>query len=184
MHIPKLAAWILAGAVVVAAGAFVADRYFLPEKALLLDEAEPMGQGDGMMDDGGMAMDDGASMYAEREGTWMGKAGHTARGTVRLLHVDGAWWLRFEDYEQTQGPDVFLYLTPSEDADTLEEIQAGVKILIDGGPDGGEMTKEGNFNQRLPDGLDPTQYHGAAVWCEQFRVPFGTAPLRDAMMGA
>lgn len=137
---------------------------FLPEKTQNLSEDAP---GDTMMEN--------ASVLGE--GTWSGKAGHAASGRVELLRVGEQHYLRFEDFEMTSGPMVYLYLTPSTDGDTKAEIDAGVRILIDGGADGGEATKRGTFNQLLPAGLDITQYHGVAAWCDDFSVPFGTAAL-------
>jgi hypothetical protein len=52
-----------------------------------------------------------------------------------------------------------------------------VKVRIEGGADGGESTKEGSFNQRLPESLDPSAYSGVGVWCDRFGVPFGYASL-------
>jgi hypothetical protein len=72
---------------------------------------------------------------------------------------------------------VFVYLTPSRDPDTRAEVQAGVKVLIDGGADGGESTKTGSFNQPIPHGIDVAAYHGVAIWCDRFAVPFGAAAL-------
>lgn len=156
--------WILLGlgaALLIAVAWVVASRYFLPEGATRVDEAKPAANESDVLATGAFA----------------GKAGHDASGTVVLLRMGGEYWLRFENYQQTQGPDVFLYLTPSPDPDTRDEIEAGRRILIDGGAGGGEMTKVGNFNQKLPADVDVSLYHGAGVWCQRFGVPFGSAPL-------
>lgn len=140
-------------------GFVVAERYFFPEKATRVNEAAPQGT------------------QVLKMGSFEGKAGHHVSGTVKLLRVDDVYYLRFENYEQTQGPDVFVYLTPSDSPDSKNEIQQGIKVLIDGGADGGESTKTGNFNQRLPDDFQPDVYHGVGIWCENFSVPFGAASL-------
>lgn len=141
-------------------GYVVADRYFLPETSTIVDEAPTA-----------------ATATEITEGTFSGKVGHQVSGTVSLEQDDEGYFLRFEDYEQTQGPDVYVYLTPAEDPDTASEISAGRKILIDGGADGGESTKEGTFTQRLPADIDVERYNGVAIWCDRFSVPFGTASL-------
>lgn len=152
----------LAGIVLVGVfvAAFVAKEYFLPEDITKEDEDPPEG-----------------NVTAVKRGAWTGKENHRASGEISILNVSGAFYLRFEKFDMTPGPDVFLYLTPSADPDTEEEVLAGLKVLIDGGADGGEVTKSGDFNQRLPADFDPSKYSGAAVWCDQFGVPFGAAPL-------
>lgn len=144
--------------IVVAVGLFAAPL-FLPEKAKQVDEA---------------ALEGEATLV---QGAFRGSAGHDVSGVVRIIEVDGVHYLRFENYEQTQGPDVFVYLTPSSSPDDYDEIRAGVKIRLGGGADGGESTKEGSFNQRLPDDLDVSSFHGVGIWCDRFRVPFGYASL-------
>lgn len=154
--------WFILGtlaAIVVIAGVLAAPQ-FLPEKADKASEAAP----------------DATALLAT--GSFRGQAGHHVSGTVKLIEAEGAYYLRFENYSQTQGPDVFVYLTPSSTPDEGNEIAAGVRIRIDGGPDGGEIAKEGDFNQKLPDGVDPTMYNGVGIWCDQFKVPFGYASLR------
>lgn len=146
---------------VILVGVVVAKGYFLPEKAQHVDEA--------MMESGD------TSVLAS--GTFTGRTGHHVSGTVKLLRMGSDHFLRFENYDQTQGPDVFLYLTPSPTPDSGSEIGAGRKILVDGGADGGEITKEGNWNQKLPADLDLPSFQGVGMWCDNFRVPFGYATL-------
>lgn len=158
---------IAAGIVVTLLAVYsVADLFFLPEGQTRADENAPLG-----------AMDAGETLA---RGIFEGKAGHHVAGNVELVRIDGAHYLHFVDYEQTAGPDVYIYLTPARDADTASEIDAGVKILIDGGADGGESTKVGTFYQRIPDHVDVHAYHGVAAWCDRFDTPFGTAPLEPS----
>ena len=110
-------------------------------------------------------------------GTFRGVAGHTVRGEVELHRDAEGHALRFVDYEQTAGPDVYVYLSPAPDPTTRSAVAAGVKVRIDGGAGDGESTKEGTFVQRLPPGVDPTGLRGVAVWCDDFGVPFGAATL-------
>ncbi|MDY6764321.1 MAG: DM13 domain-containing protein [Halobacteria archaeon] len=151
--------------VVLISGIVVINEYFLPEAATQVDEPQS----------------GNSTMSAEliKVGEFSGKTGHHVSGTVKILKDDQGYYLRFEDYEQTQGPDVYVYLTPAEDPDTTSEIENGIKVLIDGGAEGGESTKVGNFNQRLPDNFDPNRYNGVAIWCDDFSVPFGAATLQS-----
>ena len=152
--------------IVLLAGGFVlAQTFFLPEKATKVDEAMPL------------SMD---STSVVKTGTFSGKTGHHVSGTVKVIQMGNDYYLRFENYEQTQGPDVFVYVTPSPDPDSRSEIDAGLRVLVDGGADGGESTKTGNFNQKLPPNFDPAMYEGVGIWCDNFSVPFGSAVLGPA----
>lgn len=128
-------------------------------------------------DDGGT----GPSLSVEAEtlatGQFTGKAGHRCSGQVDLVRDGDTHALRFVNYEQTQGPDVFVYVCPDPDPDTGREIAAGTKVLIDGGADGGESTKTGTFVQQLSGGVDIGSIRGVGIWCEDFRTPFGAATL-------
>jgi hypothetical protein len=94
-----------------------------------------------------------------------------------LRRTGGGHALLFEEYSQTQGPDVFVYLTPSPTPETSADVAAGVKVLLDGGADGGESTKEGTFEQRLAADVAPDAYEGVSIWCDRFSTPFGAATL-------
>ncbi|WP_129114822.1 DM13 domain-containing protein [Halegenticoccus tardaugens] len=143
-----------------AVGGTLAAELFLPERSTAAAEGSIPPDADAL-----------------KEGSFVGKDGHRVSGTVTLYRDGDGHFLRFEDYEQTQGPDVFVYVTPAPDPDTSEEIAEGRKVLIDGGADGGESTKVGTFVQRLPEGTDPEGYEGVSIWCDRFAVPFGAATL-------
>lgn len=138
--------------------------FFLPEDATRVDESGPVGE----------------NVTVLKTGTFDGKAGHDVSGTVELVRDDDGLFFRFVDYEQEQGPDVFVYVTPSESPTTSGEIRDGTKVRIDGGADGGESTKVGNFVQRLPDRVDAAEIRGVGIWCERFSTPFGAATLVPA----
>jgi hypothetical protein len=153
-----------AGAVAVALLLAVAligpSDFFLPEQSTLVQEG---------------AATAGDEVLAR--GTFVGAAGHDVSGTVLLMRDDAGLYLRFENYSQQQGPDVFVYVTPSETPDTTSEIDAGTRVLVDGGADGGESTKEGTFTQRLPEGVTAEEIGGVGIWCDRFATPFGYAEL-------
>lgn len=146
-------------------GAFAYEQ-LAPEQATRVDEG-----GGGT----GPTLSEGAETLAS--GQFSGKAGHRCTGRVDLVRDDDAHFLRFVNYEQTQGPDVFVYVCPDPDPDTSSEISSGTKVLIDGGADGGESTKTGTFVQQLPAGIDVGGIRGVGIWCENFRTPFGAATL-------
>lgn len=190
------------GLAVLGGGGFLGYELFAPEQATEVNEnrlgdadtATSGGEATGSatasgaesttmdsMEDGGTATTGGDSggATALKRGEFTGKDGHECSGTVTLAEDDQGYFLQFEDYEMTQGPDVFCYVTPAADPDTGEEIGAGTKVRIDGGADGGELTKTGTFAQSLPDGVDVDALRGVAAWCDDFSVPFGAATLDD-----
>ena len=42
---------------------------------------------------------------------------------------------------------------------------------------GGLRATDGAFNYEIPADVDVSQFESAVVWCKQFSVLFGTAPL-------
>jgi Electron transfer DM13 len=154
---------IIAIIFVVVGGPLVAD-IFLPEQSTTVSEAAVP-----------------ADATAIKTGTFSGAdAAHDVSGTVTLYRDSDGHFLRFQAYQQTQGPDVFVYLTLAANPETKADIEAGTKVRIDGGADGGESTKEGTFTQRLPADFEPAVYNGVSIWCDDFSVPFGSATLSDA----
>ncbi|MFC6954325.1 DM13 domain-containing protein [Halorubellus litoreus] len=114
-----------------------------------------------------------------KRGEFAGKDGHECSGTVELAEDAEGRFLQFRDFQMTQGPDVYCYLTPDADPDTKAQIAAGRRVRIDGGADGGELTKTGTFAQSLPAGVDGDDANGVAAWCDDFSVPFGAATLES-----
>lgn len=110
-------------------------------------------------------------------GEFVGVDGHDVSGRVSLVARDGDRYLQFREYEQTSGPDVFVYVTPTDEPTTSGPVNAGTKVRLDGGEDGGEATKRGTFVQTLPDAVSADDVEGIPVWCEAFGVPFGYADL-------
>lgn len=148
---------------------------------LLLAALAVIGPSDFFLPEQATQVEEGTLGEAEvlKRGTFTGKAGHDVQGTVLLVRDEDGLALRFENYSQTQGPDVFVYISASGTPDTGEEIADSTKILIDGGADGGESTKEGTFTQRLRADVDPSNINGIGIWCEKFATPFGVAELQD-----
>lgn len=78
--------------------------------------------------------------------------------------------LRFEDdTELSNGPDLYVYLLPTESYDG-------------GNPpdflDLGRLTgNQGSQNYQLPAEFDPDVHRTVLIWCLRFAVPFAAAPL-------
>ena len=94
---------------------------------------------------------------------------HFGRGTARLIETaPGAFVVRLEDFAVRNGPDLYVYLSPSADGYAAGSIELG-RLKAD----------TGNQNYVVPAGsLDDL---GAAasvvIWCKQFSHLFATAPL-------
>lgn len=90
-------------------------------------------------------------------------------GSGRALLVEtapGQYALRFEEFSVRNGPDLFVYLSPSADgyADGALEL-------------GGLKASDGSFNYEVPAGTDISRFRSAVIWCRAFSVLFATAPL-------
>ena len=101
-----------------------------------------------------------------RRGDWVGADDfHFAQGDMSIIETEpGRYILRVENFSIRNGPDLFVYLSPSSGG--YEE----------GGLNLGELkATDGAFNYEVPEGTDLSAYRSAVVWCEQFAVLFATA---------
>jgi hypothetical protein len=107
---------------------------------------------------------------APRSGSFSGADDfHFARGGARLVETaPGEFTLRLEDFAVRNGPDLFVYLSPSADSYAKSAIELG-RLKAD----------RGNQNYRVPAGTKVGSAKSVVIWCKQFGVLFGTAPLRD-----
>ncbi len=103
-----------------------------------------------------------------RSGTFSGADDfHFGRGTAHLVETSpGVFVVRLADFEVRNGPDLFVYLSPS-----AEGYAKGVVEL------GALKADKGNQNYEVPLGVDPTSARSVVIWCKQFSVLFATAPL-------
>lgn len=98
---------------------------------------------------------------------------HEGSGKALLLELaDGSRYLRFEDFEVENGPDLRVYLStaPSESEDD------GVfnEDYLDLGTLKGNV---GSQNYKVPDDVKLERYKSAVVWCRRFSVGFAVAPI-------
>ncbi len=101
-----------------------------------------------------------------------GDRAHPTEGTALVL-TDGSEqrFLRFEDFETDNGPDLNVYLsTASPDAPDGDFDDD----FIDLGNLSGNI---GNQNYEVPADVDLSQYRTVVIWCVRFGVAFGTAEL-------
>jgi hypothetical protein len=96
---------------------------------------------------------------------------HDARGEAIVIDVDGDLYLRFEEFEVENGPDLRVYLSsePSDgDPAALDE------DFVDLGDLKGNV---GPQNYLIPPDVDLGKYGSAVVWCRRFSVGFAVADV-------
>lgn len=96
--------------------------------------------------------------------TVVGTIGHPASGTARIIETDDGSYVRYENFETINGPDLYVYL--AKDKDAREFVNLG---LI--------KATQGNINYAVPDGIEVHDYRYVLVWCKAFGVLFNHADL-------
>jgi hypothetical protein len=102
----------------------------------------------------------------EYSGAFVGRD-HPTSGTASVLgDGSGQRFLRFEDFETDNGPDLNVYLVNSS--------AGGVDDFVDLGDLKGNI---GDQNYEIPIEVDLGVYDTALIWCVRFSSPFGEATL-------
>lgn len=97
---------------------------------------------------------------------------HEGSGTAIALDVPGRGrFVRFEDFEVFNGPDLRVYLSAAK-ASAPES--AFDDDFVDLGPLKGNV---GNQNYEVPGKVDLSEYRSVVVWCRRFSVAFASASL-------
>ncbi len=103
-----------------------------------------------------------------------GPRSHPGSGLAKVI-TDGSEqrFLRFEDFETDNGPDLFVYLTSAPaDADAGEFGADGEFVNL------GRLTGNvGNQNYEIPVDVDLDRFGTVVVWCQRFSVAFTSADL-------
>jgi hypothetical protein len=109
---------------------------------------------------------------AERAGTF-GSGAHDTRGRALVLgDATDQRFLRFEDFETDNGPDLNVYLVSSTTGDVSDAVDLGdLKGNV------------GDQNYEIPAGVDLDRYDRVVVWCVRFGVAFGGADLAPVRPG-
>lgn len=98
-----------------------------------------------------------------KTGEFMGLAGHSAQGTAKIIQVNDMTFLRFENFEVTNGPDLRVYIT--QDGNVKE----GVHL---------EKLKGSKGDQNyLLENIDVEVYDSVVIYCQPFGTYFGEAIL-------
>lgn len=86
-----------------------------------------------------------ADMDTSRSAAVVDTPAHPASGTVRILEADGKTYVRYENYETINGPDLYVYL--AKDLGAVEFVNLGRL-----------KATQGNVNYEVPDGVDISEY--------------------------
>ena len=97
--------------------------------------------------------------------TGVGDGIHDAQGDAYTIPLeDGSNVLRLENFQSTNGPDLFVYLSTDENASEFINL-------------GALKANNGNQNYEIPDDTDLDKYNKVLIWCKSFSVLFGSAEL-------
>ena len=108
-------------------------------------------------------MDDSGEPQVLKTGQFVGLANHFAEGDAKVLEVGGQQFLRFENFEVTNGPDLRVYLTQGGD------VKQGIHLEKLKGSKGAQ-----NY---VLDDIDTDVYDTVVIYCQPFGVYFGEAVL-------
>ena len=98
---------------------------------------------------------------------------HGTTGTAVLLQdATGAQFLRLQDLDTTNGPDLFVYLSTNP-PDGTEGVFDDDYLNL-----GRLEGNVGSSNYPIPAGTDVARYASVVIWCDRFNSAFGAAPLR------
>jgi hypothetical protein len=105
-------------------------------------------------------------------GSFVSRNRYTVTGAATTYQLDdGERVLRLEDFNSTNGPDLFVYLTVAGAADDDAELDAD---FIDLGTLTGNI---GDQNYAIPADVDLDLYDSVVIWCRRFTTSFGVADL-------
>ena len=105
-------------------------------------------------------------IVTEYAGTFVGRAHPTSGNALVLGDGTGQRFVRFEEFETDNGPDLNVYLVNSS--------AGGVNDFVDLGNLKGNI---GDQNYEIPVDTDLDVYDTVLIWCVRFSSAFGEATL-------
>lgn len=104
-----------------------------------------------------------SSIELLKSGMFEGLAGHEAKGTAKIIQVNDMVFLRFENFQVTNGPDLRVYITSNGD------VKNGIHL---------EKLKGSKGDQNyILENIDVSVYNTVVIYCQPFGVYFGQAKL-------
>jgi len=89
---------------------------------------------------------------------------HKVSGTAKIITDGEVTYLRFEDFQSTNGPDLKVYVS--------EDLEANSYVSL-----GKLKGNIGNQNYEITEDIDFEKYDKVLIWCEAFSVLFGSAEV-------
>ena len=169
---------VLWGGVIVVVVTAVVLVWFQPQKLVMddtVDEAVPGTEqaaedpADG--ENSGAEGSDGEAKAPEKLATGtFANLEHEVSGRAVVLETgDGTRYLRFEEFEVENGPDLRVYLSAAPGDGTYAD------DFVDLGALKGNI---GDQNYEIPGSVDLDSHNNAVIWCRRFSVGFAVAELR------
>ncbi len=164
---------VLASATLTLAAAVFVLLFFEPLKLFIDDKVNEALPAASAQEQGGEARASRSSRpRALASGEFRGLE-HGASGRAILLEIGNERYLRFEDFETSNGPDLRVYLSAAPS--TSEE-----GSFDDDYVELGELKGNiGNQNYAVPDSIDLSRFRSAVVWCKRFSAGFAVAPVES-----
>ena len=98
---------------------------------------------------------------------------HGTTGLARIVELeDGSRFVRLEDLDTSDGPDLRVYLTDQPLSDDWGVWDDGRYVDL-----GALKGNVGDSNYRIPDDVDLSGSRTVVIWCRRFTVGFGVAPI-------
>jgi hypothetical protein len=98
---------------------------------------------------------------------------HATTGRARIVELeDGSRFVRLEDLDTSDGPDLRVYLTEQPISDDWDVWDDGRYVDL-----GALKGNVGDSNYRIPVDLDLSEFQTAVIWCRRFTVGFAVAPI-------
>lgn len=100
---------------------------------------------------------------------------HKGSGVAKIYQVqDGSRFLRLEDLNVTNGPELHVVLSPEPNPASSEQVKS--PGYVDLGKLKGNL---GNQNYPIPEGVDIGAQGSVVIYCKPFQVVFSVATLED-----
>ncbi len=159
------------GAVIVAAIIAFILIYFQPQTLFINTTAEESQQGQIVVrsapDSDTVDVVEDEEMMEAAKSTWRSRDKETT-GEVFLTQEGEKLFVRFENLNTSNGPDLFVYL-----AKDLEDNGRPIDFVNLGSL----KANKGDSNYEVPSDVDINEYNYVVIWCERFSVSFADAAI-------
>ena len=107
-----------------------------------------------------------------------GDVPHKCEGNISVMLDEGSYFLYFEDYDATDVPDAYFYMTVEGNEEDTDKIEDDGLLILTPQTDDGKAEVEGTFIIPLPEDYDPDAWAGLTVWCDAYNIVVGSVSLQ------